>query len=286
MTDFIEITPSPHEKKLALLVWIISGFVWLLLLVSIAGLFYAVLFALFLFMMHATMIAHVRGSAVQLGPKQFPEIHDRFIQLCHQFDLDDIPEAYIMQAGGVLNAFATKLLRSNMVILHSELIDACGNNTAARDMIIAHELGHIRSGHLKWHWFKAPGMVIPFLGTAYSRAREYTCDKFGLAGSGNTKDALRGLAILAAGAKQGPLINLEEYAKQKSLLNTGLMTLGEWMSTHPPLTKRMIAIDDSLLATPISQTRGQIRATAAIVMVAMFIALIPITFAILQKYNH
>jgi hypothetical protein len=46
-----------------------------------------------------------------------------------------------MQAGGNLNAFATRFRKANFVVLYSELLSACGDNTAARDMIIAHELG-------------------------------------------------------------------------------------------------------------------------------------------------
>jgi hypothetical protein len=80
------------------------------------------------------------------------------------------PAASLMLAGGSLNALATRFLGSDFIVLFSDLLEACGDNAAARDFIIAHELGHLRAGHLRWRRLLAPGMVVPFLGSAYSRA--------------------------------------------------------------------------------------------------------------------
>ena len=107
----------------------------------------------------------------------------------------------MLQTGGALNALATKLFGSNLIVLYSDLVEACDENEAALDMIVAHELGHIKAGHLRFMWFLLPGMMVPFLGTAYSRAREFTCDRYGFSGAGGGDGALRGLAILSAGAK-------------------------------------------------------------------------------------
>ena len=49
--------------------------------------------------------------------------------------------------------------------------------------MIAHELGHIHRGHVRWHFVLAPAPLVPFLGAALSRAREYTCDRYGAAGA-------------------------------------------------------------------------------------------------------
>jgi hypothetical protein len=44
-----------------------------------------------------------------------------------------------------------------------------------------------------------PAMFIPFVGGALSRARDYTCDRYGRAAAGDEEGALLGLTILAAG---------------------------------------------------------------------------------------
>ena len=160
------------------------------------------MFGAFVFLGHVLFITHVRGSGVRLGPDQLPELHARVTTIAGSIGLERVPDVYLMQAGGALNALATRLFGTNFVILFSDLLDACGDNEAARDMIIAHELGHVKAGHVRWHWLLLPSMLVPFLAGALSRAREYTCDRFGLAGAGDLDGALLGLTILAAGGPQ------------------------------------------------------------------------------------
>ncbi len=235
-----------NEMTLFVISAIISVFAWFFLAISIVGLIYAVFIALFFFIIHLGFIAHVRGSGVRLGPDQFPELHARVEQLARRMGMKQAPEAYLMQAGGALNAFATRFARSHLIVLYSDLLEACGEDESARDMIIAHELGHIHAGHLNWRMLTLPASFVPFLGHALSRAREYTCDRYGLAGAGNADGATRGLAILAAGKVHGPKLNRAALVRQRSDINTGWMTLGSWLSTHPPLSKRLAMLDPSL----------------------------------------
>ena len=235
-----------NEMPLFVISAIVSVFAWFFLAISIVGLIYAVLIALFFFVIHLGFIAHVRGSGVRLGPDQFPELHARVEQLARRMGMKEAPEAYLMQAGGALNAFATRFARSHLIVLYSDLLEACGEDESARDMIIAHELGHIHAGHLNWRMLTLPASFVPFLGHALSRAREYTCDRYGLAGAGNADGATRGLAILAAGAVHGPRVNRAALVRQRADINTGWMTLGSWLSTHPPLSKRLAMLDPAL----------------------------------------
>lgn len=261
--DPIIVERWPSEEPLFALSLLISISIWFAALISIVGIIYAAILGLFFFAVHLAFIAHVRGSAVRLGPDQFPALHDRVAALAERMGMDTVPETYILQAGGSLNALATRFLGANIVVLFSDLLEACGDDESARDMIIAHELGHIRCGHLKWHWVLIPSTLVPFLGTALSRAREYTCDRFGLAGAGNTEGALKGLSILAAGARYGPRINREALVRQRAAFNTGMMTLGEWLSTHPPLAKRLAQIEPGLTAGQPERFRaGPLRAAA------------------------
>lgn len=259
----------PSERPLFVLALLVSVGVWALAVVSIIGLVYAVLFGLFFAAMHVAFIAYVRGNAVRLGPDQFPDLHARVAELARRMGLDPVPEVYLMQAGGALNAFATRFLRRHLVVLFTDLLDACGENTGARDMIIAHELGHIRAGHLRYHWLLLPAHMVPFLGQALSRAREYTCDRYGRAGAGSTDAALVGLAILAAGGRRGPYVNRRALVAQRADLNTGLMTIGEWLSTHPPLAKRMLALEPALeVGAPLPAT-GQLRALTLVMLLML-----------------
>ncbi len=254
----------PSEGPLLLLVILISIGVWLLLVITIVGVLYALLIGLFFFLAHVGFVAHVRGNGVKVGPDQFPGLDEAVQRLSLKLGLRQVPEAYVMQAGGALNALATKFLRSNMIVLFSDLIEACGEDTAARDMIIAHELGHIRAGHLQMRGFLLPGHFVPFLGQALSRAREYTSDRYGLLGAGDRDGALLGLTILAAGPRCGRQVNRAALARQRTDINTGWMTIGEWLSTHPPLAKRVAALDPALRPDLRSPHAGAMRALAII----------------------
>jgi Zn-dependent protease with chaperone function len=260
----IRVERWPSEIPLLVFVAIASLFIWGLFAITIIGLIYAALIGVFFFVAHAVLVAHVRGSGVRLGPEQFPELHRAVERLAQRMGMQRVPETYLMQAGGTLNAFASKFMRTNIVVLFSDLLEACGDDDAARDMIIAHELGHIHAGHLRWAWFLLPGSFVPFLGTALSRAREYTCDRYGIAGAGRRDSALLGLAILAAGGKHGPRVNREAMVRQREQLNTGWMRLAEWLSTHPPLANRMAELDPALDAMTNVSSAGTVRALGII----------------------
>lgn len=242
----IRVDRWPTETLFTWLVGFFAISIWLLLAFTVIGILYALLIFVAIYLGHIAFIAHIRGSAVKLSPEQFPDLHEAVVTLARRMGFEKIPDAYIMQEGGALNAVATKFFKSNILVLYSDLLEACGNNTDARDMILAHELGHLKEGHLKWHWLLLPGMIYPFIGHALSRAREYTSDRYGYAAVKNKEAGLRGLAILAAGAQRGPLVNLQAMAHQVKDLNTGWLTIGQWLSTHPPLAKRLIALEQNL----------------------------------------
>jgi len=270
------------ERRLRVFVWLAAIALWSALAVSLVGIAYVAFLGVFFFVAHIAFITHLRGNAVRLGPDQMPELHDRVVALAERVGLAKAPEAYIVQAGGTLNALATRFLRSNFIVLYSDLLEACGDNADARDFIIAHELGHLHAGHLRLRWLILPGLFIPFLGTGYSRACEYTCDRYGLAASNDAERALDGLCILAAGGKQGPKVNRRALVAQRSDLNTVWMKIGHWLSTHPPIAHRLAALQPSLADGRL----GGMRAAVGAVTVLVLTVLIPVaaTFGFVQEF--
>ncbi len=233
----------PSEIPLLVFVALTSLVLWVFITVSVVGLFYAVLLGVFFFFGHIAFIAHLRGSAIRLGPDQLPDLHRRVEKISLQLGLERPPEAFLMQAGGVLNALATKLFATNLVVLYSNLLEACGEDEKAADFVIAHEIGHLKAGHLRFRPFLLPGRMFPFLGTAWSRACEYTADRYGFAGIGDRPAATHGLAVLAAGGAYSRTVNVDAFVGQRSAMDTVFMTLGTWMSSHPPLSSRVAELD-------------------------------------------
>lgn len=272
----VKLAPGPirierwrTERPLFVAAVAVSALLWLVAAVTVIGLGYALFLGAFFFIMHLVFIAQVRGSGVRLGPDQFPELYERVESLALRMGMERAPETYLMQAGGSLNAFATRFLGANIVVLFSDLLEACGDNEPARDMIIAHELGHVHAGHLRWHWFLLPSKLVPFLGSALSRAREYTCDRYGLAGAGERDGAVLGMTILAAGGAHGPKVNREALVRQRADIDTGWMTIGEWFSSHPPLVKRILQLDPTLRSPQDRSRGGGVRALGIIGVVVI-----------------
>jgi Peptidase family M48 len=197
----------------------------------------------FVLVAHAVFLAAVRGNGVRVGPDQLPELHRRLVAGSGRLGLQRVPELYLLQSGGLLNAFATKLLSRRFIILYSSLADAC-SDPRQLDFVLGHELGHLAAGHLAWNGFLLPFRLVPWLGAAYSRAREYTGDRCGLAVVEELEPALRGLVVLAAGGKYAGEVNLQAFAAQRNESGRFWMATTELMSSHPFLCKRVAALQE------------------------------------------
>jgi type II secretory pathway pseudopilin PulG len=209
------------------------------------------------------------------------------------------PAAYVMQAGGALNAFATKFTGRNFIVIYSDLLDACADDGRELDMIIGHEIGHLALGHLKWIWFLIPARIVPWLGPAYSRACEYSCDLCGHEAAGEFDAAARGLAILAAGGKYGPQVNLDAFVKQAADTTGFWTSVYELNASHPYLPKRIAAMKNHknpgavpvvrrhLLAYPLAPmfSVGSVAGPGLLVMVAIIGILAAISIPQFGKYR-
>ena len=114
---------------------------------------------------------------------------------------------------------------------------------------------------------------MPFLGAAYSRACERTCDRWGAALCGDPAGALRGLAILAAGGSHARSMNLQAFVAQRRDLDTGWMTLGSWLSAYPPLSERVELLAPALGAGLPANAQGPQRAAGILALLIVVPAL-------------
>ncbi len=231
----------PRENTLFKIACIFSALFWVGIIIGTVGM--ALLFAPMAFLLYcfaqSAFISYVRGTGVQVSGEQLPEIYNRFLECCERLSMPQIPECYVMNGHGMLNALATRFLKRHYVVLFSDVVDAQADHPESLDFYIGHELGHIKRGHLKWGWFLGPAAILPLIGTAYSRAREYSCDLHGLACCDVPKDAAYGLAVLAAGERTWEKIDLRRYALQSDASTGFWMSYHELTSDYPWLTKRM-----------------------------------------------
>lgn len=228
----------PKEKSLKPVVYVFSVAVWAMVACSLIGLCYGLALLPFVLMAHAYFLGHVRGAGVRVDERQLPDLHRRVVAASHRLGLPSVPEVYVLQSGGALNAFATKLLSRTYVILFSELLDKC-NSDQEVDFVVAHELAHHAAGHLKSMLLTAPARLVPLLGPAYSRACEYTCDRAALAVTESLDHGQRALAVLAAGSKAGAQLDLGALGAQQETTAEFWPAVAELGSSHPYLPKRV-----------------------------------------------
>jgi Zn-dependent protease with chaperone function len=229
-----------NETTLRTIALVLSVIIWLLLLFGTVGalLVYVLLFALFSVIVHSALIAHLRGNAIRINARQMPDLHERLHACARKLGMHEVPEAYLVNGNGVLNAFATRFLGRSFVVLLSDVVDSMEERPGALDFYIGHELGHLRRHHLTWSKVLAPAMFLPLIGAAYSRAREYTCDRHGLAVCENAEDAQYGLVALAAGKRRWRSVNLLDYSDSAAVSPGFWMSLHELVGDYPWLNKR------------------------------------------------
>ena len=200
-------------------------------------LFYGILIVLYYFFATGIMVGYIKGNGIRITGNQFPEIYHILENQCKQLNMK-VPPVYIIQNGGVLNAYATRFIGRNYVVIYSEIFDlAFEEGTNELSFVVAHELGHIKRNHISKRLWLFPSIIIPFLGSAYSRACEYTCDNIGntFSPSGSTL----GLLILASGKKGYKKVNIQEYLNSANNETGFWKWFSESVSAHPNLPNRI-----------------------------------------------
>lgn len=242
----------PHERTLGTITLVLGLLVWLGLIVGTFGgalIGLALGFVLYLFV-QSTLIAHIKGNGVELSEAQFPDLHKQFTACCDRLQMKTRPQAYILNGNGGLNAFATKFLGTQFVVLMSDVVDAMDKHADGVRFYIGHELGHLRMKHLSGHLLRWPVLWLPLLGAAYSRARESTCDRHGLACSGSPENAARALAALSAGAERWEHLDITAYLRQVNHSSGFWMSFHELTAGYPWLTKRAARVMDTSAPMP------------------------------------
>ena len=159
----------------AYIFWMFSAFPALLGSTAVP-LAYIGFFMLIGYIGHAFLIGQIKSNAIKVTERQFPEMYNILRTQSVQLGLHKAPEMYVLQSGGMLNAFATRFSRKNFIVLFSDVVDAAyKQGMPAVAFIVGHESGHIKRNHVGGlkNWLIWPARWIPFLSLAYSRVRTH-----------------------------------------------------------------------------------------------------------------
>lgn len=228
------------EKLYFAILLIVSVLIYAAMVISIVGIIILTVLFLFYWFIHNLSMVNIRKNGIKISEQQFPAFYAKAETVAEQMKLARMPDIYVMQSGGILNAFATKFGMKNMVVLYSDvfaLLDEQGEGEVL--YILAHEFAHIKRKHVGYGWLLMPGLAIPFLGSAYSRACEFTCDRYGAYYSQSYESAKNALAVLAIGPQLYKQVDQQVFTQQISSESGVFSWIDEIMSTHPNLPRRV-----------------------------------------------
>lgn len=234
---------SPRETPYFVICLLFSILVYILAVISVIGIGIVLAVFAILYVTQLLAIGSIRGNGVRIHEHQFGDIYERVVAISKKMGIEKVPDVFVVEAEGLMNAFATRFWGKHMILLTSDVFDLAREaGEAELDFIIAHELTHIKRNHVWKNVLIAPAKLIPFLAQAYSRSCEYTCDRAAAYFTGNVVAAKRALAIFSIGKRLAPELNEEAFRQQIETDSNGAVWLSEVLSTHPILPKRIQSI--------------------------------------------
>lgn len=196
------------------------------------------------FLSRGYLAAEPRVNGVKLTENQFPEGYRMLVEASARFGLAQVPEAYVQLGNGVVNAHAVGHGFRRYVVLNSDLFEIGGE---ARDpdalaFVIGHEVGHIAAGHTSY--WRLVGMAavayIPFLGSALSRAQEYTADNHGFCF--RPQGAAGAIRLFGAGKYLNKYVDANAMADRATTERGFFVWAYNALSSHPVNTWRSAAL--------------------------------------------
>lgn len=231
---------SPKEKACFILALVVAIAAWLVLTLFTMGMVWFILaiLAVVVWFSNGLLVAGLRADAVAVHPQQVGRLDATFREVCATLGLANIPELYVVQSGGLLNAFATRHAGRHFVVVYSDMLEALGPDSAEMRFLLGHEIGHIQRQHVFKRLLLAPALFLPILGPAYSRACESTCDRFGALAAGSVDASMRAMVLLAGGKEAGREMDVHHFAEQNRLSRGFFISWYELISGYPTLSRR------------------------------------------------
>jgi Zn-dependent protease with chaperone function/type II secretory pathway pseudopilin PulG len=215
---------------------------WIFVFVTLVGPFIALVLAFFGWLANGLFIARLKADCILVTEQQMPELHGTFRAVCEKLGLSKLPELYIVQSQGMLNAFAIRHSGREFVALYSDIVEAYGQNSDEIRFIMGHEVGHIQRKHILKMLFLGPALILPLVGAAYSRACEATCDRFGVFAVNDPNGAVTAMMILSGGKEAGRLMSPEAFSLQHQNHRGFFVSWYELISGYPTLSQRVANI--------------------------------------------
>ena len=236
------------EKTYYMVAAAVGGLVWLSVVLGTLGIALLVLpmIALPIWMSQQFFKASVLGHAARVSERQYPQIHAMVESSAKAMGLEKVPQVFVVNGEGMINALAIKFLDGQYVVLYASLVDMMVERKMARElkMVIAHELAHHAAGHTSFwrNLLIMPAKYIPYVGMAYGRACEFTADRLAAAVVGDIEASKRALVAIAIGVKT-LRTDVDAFVAQEADMPAFFGFVNEVYSSHPRMTRRIMELE-------------------------------------------
>lgn len=189
--------------------------------------------------------------SVRVTPMNFPEIYETSVEYARMLGLKKVPEIYICQENGTLNAFATWVFGKRYIQLNAEIVDIAYMENKDLDtvrFVLGHEFGHVYMKHvtLAYNLGFLFAKLIPVLGALMTRAQEYSADR--VAQILTQQTGTKCMTMLTAGRHLYAYVDTDDYInnilKEKNLLEHVSYFFVNLFASHPIMPFRIKAIMD------------------------------------------
>ncbi|HXE57956.1 MAG TPA: M48 family metallopeptidase, partial [Gemmatimonadales bacterium] len=201
-----------------------------------------------------------QANAVRVGPTQYPRIWTTHVEVCGTFGWPAVPELYVSQTP-IFNAGAYGV-DNPFIVLHSTALELLDDDEVR--VLLAHELGHVMSGHALYHTIAVilmnvslsalpvlAGLAVLPLRLAvleWYRKSELSADRAGLLGSQDMRASQRLFMKMAGGSRlelvsdrmdlDAFMTQANEYVQRNEALDLVYKLLNTLALTHPMHTVR------------------------------------------------
>jgi predicted Zn finger-like uncharacterized protein len=237
------------------------------------------------------------GSGIRVSPEQFPHVMRLAAQAARVLGVPRLPHIYISgDKGWLSDTYGTAT--DSFVVLGSFLVRSLSE--AELLFVLAHELGHVRSGHAMYRTVAhilagsqagagnvmSQGLLgmldinklivlpleLPLM--AWLRQSEVTGDRAGLAVVGDVAVARKVLILMALRSyDMYEHINLEAYLKQQEEMDRQIVKLSEFVSQGTPYVARRIRlVEDYARSAEFQHLRARMLASPEVAPVLAAIA--------------
>jgi Zn-dependent protease with chaperone function len=191
-----------------------------------------------------------QANAVRVGPRQFPHIHERYLEVLRTLDSPEHYELFISQTP-IVNAGAYGMDKP-FIVLNSGAVRLLDEDELT--YLLGHELGHVLSGHVLYRTMTVlllhlAAMGFPVVGIAarlvlvalleWSRKAELSADRAGLLALQNPERTLHAFMTLAGGGRPDEtnlndfLVQADQYRETGDVADVVFKVLNLLGSTHP-----------------------------------------------------